>query len=33
MSARAAQYGYGLFQLNGTPKPAAAVVRRAFSGK
>jgi endo-1,4-beta-mannosidase len=26
-----AQYGYGLFQLNGTPKPAAAVVRRAFS--
>ena len=28
-----AQYGYGLFQLNGTPKPAAAVVRRAFSGK
>jgi endo-1,4-beta-mannosidase len=27
-----AQYGYGLFQLNGTPKPAAAVVRRAFSG-
>ena len=22
-----AQYGYGLFQLNGTPKPAAAVVR------
>ena len=29
----AAQYGYGLFQLNGTPKPAAAVVRRAFSGK
>jgi hypothetical protein len=30
---RQAQYGYGLFQLNGTPKPAAAVVRRAFSGK
>ncbi len=30
---RPAQYGYGLFQLNGTPKPAAAVVRRAFSGK
>ncbi|MBV9207594.1 MAG: hypothetical protein JO037_19835 [Actinobacteria bacterium] len=28
-----AQYGYGLFQLNGTPKPAAAVVRRAFSGQ
>jgi endo-1,4-beta-mannosidase len=28
-----AQYGYGLFQLNGIPKPAAAVVRRAFSGK
>jgi endo-1,4-beta-mannosidase len=28
-----AQYGYGLFQLNGTPKPAAAVVSRAFSGK
>jgi hypothetical protein len=28
-----AQYGYGLFMLNGTPKPAAAVVRRAFSGK
>ncbi len=27
-----AQYGYGLFQLNGTPKPAAAVVSRAFSG-
>ena len=27
------QYGYGLFQLNGTPKPAAAVVSRAFSGK
>jgi endo-1,4-beta-mannosidase len=26
-----AQYGYGLFQVNGTPKPAAAVVRRAFS--
>jgi endo-1,4-beta-mannosidase len=26
------QYGYGLFRLNGTPKPAAAVVRRAFSG-
>ena len=26
-----AQYGYGLFQLNGTPKPAAAVVRRTFS--
>jgi hypothetical protein len=28
-----AQYGFGLFQLNGTPKPAAAVVRAAFSGK
>jgi endo-1,4-beta-mannosidase len=28
-----AQYGYGLFQLNGTPKPAAAVVSRAFSEK
>ena len=28
-----AQYGYGLFTLNGTPKPAAAIVRRAFSGK
>ena len=28
-----AEYGYGLFQANGTPKPAAAVVRRAFSGK
>jgi endo-1,4-beta-mannosidase len=28
-----AQYGYGLFQLDGTPKPAAAVVSRAFSGK
>jgi endo-1,4-beta-mannosidase len=28
-----AQYDYGLFQLNGAPKPAAAVVRRAFSGK
>ena len=28
-----AQYDFGLFQLNGTPKPAAAVVRRAFSGK
>ena len=27
-----AQYGFGLFQLNGTPKPAAAVVRAAFSG-
>ena len=27
------QYGFGLFQANGTPKPAAAVVRRAFSGK
>jgi hypothetical protein len=27
-----AQYGYGLFQLNGTPKPAATVVSRAFSG-
>ncbi len=28
-----AQYGYGLFQPNGTPKPAAAVVSRAFSSK
>jgi len=28
-----AEYGYGLFQLNGTPKPAAAVVRRAFTGR
>jgi hypothetical protein len=28
-----AQYGYGLFRLNGTPKPAAAVVSKAFSGK
>jgi endo-1,4-beta-mannosidase len=28
-----AQYGFGLFQLNGTPKPAAAVVRAAFSVK
>ena len=28
-----AQYGYGLFQLNGIPKPAAAVVSRAFSGR
>jgi endo-1,4-beta-mannosidase len=28
-----AVYGYGLFQVNGTPKPAAAVVRKAFSGK
>ncbi|HEX9115811.1 MAG TPA: glycosyl hydrolase, partial [Anaerolineae bacterium] len=28
---RPAQYGYGLFQLDGTPKPAAAVVRRAFA--
>jgi endo-1,4-beta-mannosidase len=28
-----AQYGYGLFQLNGTPKPAAEVVSSAFSGK
>ncbi|MDR2983250.1 MAG: hypothetical protein LBV34_00260 [Nocardiopsaceae bacterium] len=27
-----AQYGYGLFEPNGTPKPAAAVVSRAFSG-
>ena len=29
----AAQYGYGLFLLNGTPKPAAAVVRSVFSSK
>ena len=28
-----ASYGFGLFQLNGTPKPAAALVSRAFSGK
>ena len=28
-----AQYHYGLFQLNGAPKPAAAVVSRAFHGK
>jgi endo-1,4-beta-mannosidase len=28
-----AQYGYGLLQLNGTPKPAAGVVSRAFSGE
>jgi endo-1,4-beta-mannosidase len=28
-----AQYGYGLFRLDGTPKPAAAVVRKAFSGR
>ncbi len=28
---RPAQYGYGLFQLDGTPKLAAAVVRSAFS--
>jgi endo-1,4-beta-mannosidase len=28
----AAQHGFGLFQLNGSPKPAAAVVRGAFSG-
>jgi endo-1,4-beta-mannosidase len=27
------QYGFGLFQLDGTPKPAAAVIRTAFSGK
>jgi hypothetical protein len=26
-----AQYGYGLFQLDGAAKPAAAVVRKAFS--
>jgi hypothetical protein len=25
-------YGFGLFQLNGAPKPAAAIVRTAFSG-
>jgi endo-1,4-beta-mannosidase len=30
---RPAQYGYGLFHPNGSPKPAAAVVRRAFSGR
>jgi len=28
-----AQYGYGLFRVNGTPKPAAAIVSRTFSGK
>lgn len=28
-----AQYGYGLFRVNGTAKPAAAVVSRAFSEK
>jgi endo-1,4-beta-mannosidase len=28
-----AQYAYGLFHPNGTPKPAAAIVSRAFSGK
>jgi hypothetical protein len=28
-----AQYDFGLFQLDGTPKPAAVVVRTAFSGK
>lgn len=28
-----AQYGYGLFEVNGTPKPAAAVVRLEFTGK
>lgn len=33
MANEPAQYGYGLFQLNGTPKPAAAVVRTGFSGK
>jgi endo-1,4-beta-mannosidase len=33
MADEPAAYGYGLFQLNGTPKPAAAVVSRAFSGK
>jgi endo-1,4-beta-mannosidase len=26
------QYGFGLFQLNGAPKLAAALVKRAFSG-
>jgi hypothetical protein len=30
-SAQRAQYGYGLFRLNGTAKPAAAVVRKEFS--
>jgi hypothetical protein len=29
---KSAQYGYGLFHPNGTPKPAAAIVSRAFSG-
>jgi len=28
-----AEYGYGLFQADGDPKPAVAVVRMAFSGK
>jgi endo-1,4-beta-mannosidase len=27
------QYDFGLYRLNGTPKPAVAVVRKAFSGK
>lgn len=28
-----AEYGYGLYQADGDPKPAVAVVRMAFSGK
>jgi hypothetical protein len=27
------QYDYGLFEVDGTPKPAAAVVRQEFTGK
>lgn len=30
---RPAQYGYGLYQLNGAPKPAAGVVRSVFSAE
>jgi hypothetical protein len=26
-------YGYGLYRVNGTPKPAVAVIRAAFTGK
>jgi hypothetical protein len=33
VAADPAVYGYGLFQTNGSPKPAAAVVRMAFSAK
>jgi endo-1,4-beta-mannosidase len=32
MSASPVSYGFGLFHLNGVPKPAAAVVKMAFSG-